>query len=134
MRRALVAALGLVITTGITTSAALAQGDAAAGEKVFRMCAPCHSIGPGATNKVGPVLNGLDGRKVGSYPGYNYTDANKKSGITWGEATFKKYVTNPRAMIPGTKMIFAGIKSQHQRDDLWAYVSQFDKNGNIKKK
>jgi cytochrome c len=129
MRLALVAALGLVVSTG----AALAQ-DVAAGETSFRKCAPCHSIGPDATNKVGPVLNGLNGRPAGSVDGFNYSDANKGSGITWGEAVFKEYVTDPRAKVPGTKMVFAGIKSEKERNDLWSYVSQFDKDGNIKKK
>jgi cytochrome c len=129
MRLALVAALGLVVSTG----AALAQ-DVAAGETSFRKCAPCHSIGPDATNKVGPVLNGLNGRPAGSVDGFNYSDANKGSGITWGEAVFKEYVTDPRAKVPGTKMVFAGIKSEKERNDLWSYVSQFDKDGNVKKK
>ena len=128
MRRALVAALGVVISTG----AALAQ-DVEAGEKSFRKCLPCHSIGPDAANKVGPALNGLDGRPAGSVAGFNYSDANKGSGITWGEAVFKDYVRDPKGKVPGTKMVFAGIKSEKERNDLWAYVSQFDKDGNIKK-
>jgi cytochrome c len=116
----------------VSTGAALAQ-DVAAGENSFRKCAPCHSIGPDATNKVGPVLNGLNGRPAGSVEGFNYSDANKGSGITWGEAVFKEYVTDPRGKVPGTKMVFAGIKSEKERNDLWSYVSQFDKDGNIKK-
>jgi cytochrome c len=128
MRLALVAAAGLVVSTG----AALAQ-DVAAGETSFRKCAPCHSIGPDATNKVGPVLNGLNGRPAGSVDGFNYSDANKGSGITWGEAVFKEYIKDPRAKVPGTKMVFAGIKSEKELGDLWSYVSQFDKDGNVKK-
>jgi cytochrome c len=128
MRLALVAAVGLVVSTG----AALAQ-DVAAGETSFRKCAPCHSIGPDATNKVGPVLNGLNGRPAGSVDGFNYSDANKGSGITWGEAVFKEYIKDPRAKVPGTKMVFAGIKSEKEVGDLWSYVSQFDKDGNVKK-
>jgi cytochrome c len=127
MRRALAAAIGLVVSTG----AALAQ-DAAAGENSFRKCAPCHSIGPDAANKVGPLLNGLDGRPAGTVAGFNYSDANKSSGITWGETSFKEYVKDPRGKVPGTKMVFAGIKSQTELDNLWAYVSQFDKDGNKK--
>jgi cytochrome c len=128
MRLALVAAVGLVVSTG----AALAQ-DVAAGETSFRKYAPCHSIGPDATNKVGPVLNGLNGRPAGSVDGFNYSDANKGSGITWGEAVFKEYIKDPRAKVPGTKMVFAGIKSEKELGDLWSYVSQFDKEGNVKK-
>jgi len=129
MRPALFAAVGLVVSTG----AALAQ-DVAAGETSFRKCAPCHSIGPDAANKVGPELNGLDGRKSGSVDGFNYSDANKNSGITWDEAVFKDYIKDPRAKIPGTKMVFAGIKSEKEVGDLWSYLAQFDKDGNIKKK
>jgi cytochrome c len=127
MRRALVAALGLVISTG----AVLAQ-DAAEGKKAFRKCEPCHSVGPEATNKVGPILNGLDGRPAGSVAGFNYSDANKGSGIVWGEAVFKEYVKDPKGKVPGTKMVFAGVKSQTELDNLWAYVSQFDKDGKTK--
>jgi len=127
MRVALVAAVGLVVSTG----AALAQ-DVAAGETSFRKCAPCHSIGPDATNKVGPVLNGLDGRKAGSIEGFNYSDANKGSGITWSEAVFKEYIKDPKAKVPGTKMIFPGIKNEKEINDLWSYVSQFDADGKVK--
>jgi len=129
MRHLALVAVGLVVSTG----SALAQ-DVAAGEASFRKCAPCHSIGPDAANKVGPELNGVDGRKAGSVAGFNYSDATKNSGITWNEAVFKEYLKDPRAKVPGTKMIFAGIKSEKEQGDLWAYVSQFDKDGNIKKK
>ncbi|MGH8263077.1 MAG: c-type cytochrome [Steroidobacteraceae bacterium] len=108
--------------------------DVEKGQNSFKKCLPCHSIGDDAQNKIGPVLNGLDGRKAGTYPDFNYSDANKNSGITWNEANFKEYIKDPKAKIPGTKMIFAGIKNPKEIDDLWAYVSQFDKDGNIKKK
>ncbi len=128
MRHVVFVAVGLVVSTGT----ALAQ-DVAAGETSFRKCAPCHSIGPDAANKVGPELNGLDGRKSGVVDGFNYSDANKASGITWSEAVFKEYIKDPRAKVPGTKMVFAGIKSEKEQGDLWSYVSQFDKDGNVKK-
>jgi cytochrome c len=129
MKQLAFVAVGLVLSTG----AAFAQ-DVAAGEMSFRKCAPCHSIGPDAMNKVGPVLNGLDGRKSGTVAEFNYSDANKGSGITWGESVFKEYINDPRAKVPGTKMVFAGIKSERERNDLWSYVSQFDKDGDIRKK
>jgi len=121
------------VMLGVATGTAAAQ-DAAAGEQVFTMCRPCHAIGPDAVNMLGPELNGIDGRHSGSVPGYPYTDANKKSGIVWNEKTFKQYIRDPQAMVPGTKMFFGGIKDQKKIDDLWAYVSQFDAGGNIKKK
>ena len=113
------------------TGAAHAQ-DAAAGEQVFKMCLPCHSIGPGAKNKVGPELNGLDGRHSGTAAGFSYSEANKSSGVVWGKDTFEKYINDPRAMIPGTKMIFPGIKDAKKVVNLWAYVSQFDADGKKK--
>lgn len=121
------------IITAAVTGQASAQ-DAAKGEQVFNMCRPCHSIGPDATNMLGPELNGLDGRHSGSAPNYPYSDANKTSGIVWNEATFKQYIRDPQKMVPGTKMFFGGIKDQQEIDDLWAYVSQFDAVGNVKKK
>jgi len=116
----------------IATGTALAQ-DAQKGQMVFNMCLPCHSIGPGAQTKVGPGLNGLDGRHSGSAPGFDYSDANKDSGIVWNEATFKNYIQNPQGVIPGTKMIFPGVKNEQQVNDLWAYLSQFTADASIKK-
>jgi cytochrome c len=128
VRTLITAAALLAASAGVT----FAQ-DVDKGAIIFKKCAICHKIGPGATNLVGPELNGLDGRHSGSVAGYSYSDANKKSGIVWGEATFKEYIQDPRAKIPGTKMIFAGIKNEQEINDLWAYVKQFDAEGNIKK-
>jgi cytochrome c len=125
----------LMITAGLllaSTAIGLAQ-DVEKGEKSFKKCLICHSIGPGAQNKVGPELNGIDGRKAGTAPNYSYSDANKNSGITWNEANFKEYIKDPKAKVPGTKMIFAGITNEEEINDLWAYVSRFDAKGDIKK-
>ncbi|QRM34646.1 cytochrome c family protein [Microvirga sp. VF16] len=103
--------------------------DAAAGEKVFAQCRACHQIGENAKNAVGPVLNGLFGRHSGSIEGYNYSAANKNSGLTWDEATFRDYIQNPRAKIPGTKMVYAGLKDEQRINDLIAYLKQFDASG-----
>lgn len=111
-----------------TTGVANAQ-DLAAGEQSFRKCLPCHSIGPDARNKIGPVLNGLDGRKSGTIEGYNYSEANKKAEIVWGDATFKDYIVAPMARMPGTKMAFAGIKNETEIANLWAYLKQFKADG-----
>jgi cytochrome c len=101
--------------------------DAAAGEKVFVVCKACHQVGDSAKNVVGPVLNGLMGRKAGAVEGFNYSDANKKSGLTWDEATFTEYIKDPKAKIPGTKMAFAGIKEDQKIKDLIAYLHTLDK-------
>ena len=123
------AVAGAVIVA--SASGAWAQ-DLAAGENSFKKCLPCHSVGADAKNKVGPVLNGIEGRKSGTIEGYNYTDANKNSGITWGEDVFREYIKDPRAKIPGTKMAFAGIKNENEINNLWAFLAQYDKDGKIK--
>ena len=120
-----------IVSAMAAASAARAQ-DAAVGETSFKKCTPCHSIGEGAKNKVGPELNGLDGRHSGTADGYSYSDANKNSGITWGKDQFLEYIKDPKAKVPGTKMAFAGIKNEKEANDLWAYVSQFDKDGKKK--
>jgi cytochrome c len=125
--------IGLAITLTILLSAASARAqDAAAGETVFIKCKACHQIGEAAKNAIGPVLNGVVGRPAGSYPGYSYSDANKTSGITWDEATLKVYLKNPRAKIPGTKMIFPGLSKEEDIDNVIAYLKQFGPDGKKK--
>lgn len=127
MRLLVLGTLALAATMG----AAQAQ-DLAAGEQSFRKCSPCHAVGEDARNKVGPELNGLDGRKSGTAPDYSYSDANKKAAITWGADTFKDYIQNPMAKVPGTKMAFAGIKNETEIANLWAYLAQFKADGSKK--
>jgi cytochrome c len=128
MRIWVLAALAVVASTG----ASLAQ-DAAAGEASFKKwCLPCHDAGPGAKVKLGPPLNGLDGRNAGSFAGFTYSDATKSSGITWKEDTFHEYIKNPMQKIPGTRMAFAGVKDDAEVKNLWAYLNQFDHDGKKK--
>ena len=117
------AILAVMMATG-SIGAAHAQ-DVAAGEKSFRKCLPCHAVGETAKNGVGPVLNGLFGRHSGSIEGYNYSDANKNSGITWSHDVFLEYIRDPRAKIPGTKMVFAGLKKDDEIANVIAYLKQF---------
>jgi cytochrome c len=116
----------------VASSAAAPAQDIEAGQTSFKKCQPCHDVGEAAKNKIGPILNGLDGRKSGSVDGFNYTDANKNAAITWSEITFKEYINDPRAKIPETKMVFPGIKNEKEASDLWAYLKQFDENGKKK--
>ena len=128
MKALVLAMVALAASTGM----AKAQ-DLAAGEQLFRSkCLPCHSVGEGARHKIGPVLNSLDGRKSGTMEDYGYSEANKKAAITWSEATFKDYIQNPMARVPGTRMVFAGIKNEKEIADLWAYVSQHKADGTKK--
>jgi len=114
----LIAFLALALPVGM----AGAQ-DAASGERVFKsQCGICHAIAAGR-NMVGPSLAGIVGRKAGTIPGFRYTDANKNSGLTWDAATLDRYLTNPRAAVPGTNMAFAGLKADQQRQDLVAYLT-----------
>jgi cytochrome c len=131
-------AISALAALTLISSGALAgvgsPGDPEAGKKIFVKCHACHNIGPGAKNAVGPVLNGLKNRHSGSYPGFPYSDANKNSGLTWDEATFKEYIAAPQKKIPGTKMTFPGLPDEKDRDDIWAYESQFNDDGSISAK
>jgi cytochrome c len=122
--------IGAVVV--VTSSATALAQDIEAGQTSFKKCQVCHDVGEAAKNKIGPILNGLDGRKAGSVEGYSFSDANKNSGITWSETTFKEYINDPRAKIPDTKMVFPGIKNEKEAGDLWAYLKQFDQNGKKK--
>ncbi len=106
-----------------------ADGDAAAGRTAFNQCRACHQIGADAQNSVGPVLNGVFGRTAGINKDYNYSDANKNSGLTWDEATLREYLKNPRAKVPGTKMIFPGLTREAQLDNVIAFLKQLKENG-----
>ena len=119
-----IAGVALIASVG-----AVAAQDAAAGEKVFAKCKICHQIGEGAKNLVGPVLNAVVGRKAGAYPDYHYSDANKNSGITWDEATLKEYLMDPKSKVPGTKMVFPGLKSDDDIANVIAYLKQFGPDG-----
>jgi len=109
---------------------ALAQ-DAAAGETAFTKCQPCHSVGEDAKNKIGPILNGLDGRKAGTVSNAMYSKGMKDSDITWNETTFKEFVSNPAGKVPGTMMLLA-VKDEKELGDLWAYLERFGPDGKRK--
>lgn len=96
-------------------------GDAAAGEKAFAVCKTCHGVEPGK-NMVGPSLHGLIGRTSGTIPGFNYSVANKNSGIVWSEAKLFQYLEAPQRIIPGTKMTYTGLKDAQKRADVIAYL------------
>ena len=101
-------------------------GDAEAGEKVFRKCMACHAVGEGAQNKVGPVLNGVVGRDVASHEGFSYSDAlMEKSDMQWTPENLAAFLENPRDWAPGTKMSFAGLRKEEDRNDVIAYLATF---------
>jgi len=112
-----------VVLAIIATSPALAEGDAAAGEKVYKKCKTCHSLEAGK-NKLGPNLAGIFGRQAGSVEGYKYSAAMASSGIVWDEATLDAFLAKPKDVVPKTKMAFAGLKKEDQRHDLIAYLKE----------
>ena len=122
---ALISVFSLVVSARVAS----ADGDAAAGEVAFKVCRTCHQIGESARNFVGPELNGVVGRKAGTVPGYNYSDANKNSGLTWDEATLTKYLHSPREVVPGTKMAFPGLTRDSDIANVIAYLRQFGPDG-----
>ncbi|XP_014679309.1 PREDICTED: cytochrome c-like [Priapulus caudatus] len=107
-------------------------GDAAKGQKLFKQrlwtkCDHGHTVNKDGKHKTGPNLHGLIGRKTGQAPGFAYTDANKSKGITWEKETLFTYLANPKKYIPGTKMVFAGLKKKNERADLIAYLYEATK-------
>jgi len=125
MRHVVMLAASFILLTGVPARAQ----DAAAGEKVFVVCRVCHQIGPTAKNGVGPALNGVVGRKAGTYAGYNYSVPNKTSDITWTEPTLEVYLDNPQKVVKGTKMTFPGLKDPQKVKDVIAFLKQFNADG-----
>ena len=122
------AALALTSLLTWSTPVAAQEGKADEGAEVFKKCRACHDVGPGAKNKVGPLLNGIAGRAAGSIEGFSYSEANKVAGakgLVWTDDQLFKYLENPLAFMPGTKMAFVGLKDEQDRRDLIAYLKQF---------
>src|ERR1700741_4712114 len=127
------AAFYVILTAALLGESATAPAqDSAAGKAVFGKCQACHAVGADAKNKLGPELNGLAGRKAGAVAGYQYSPALKNAGFTWDQSSFDAFMQNPRAKVPGNKMVFTGIKDQAEIEALWAYLSQFSADGGSK--
>lgn len=112
----------ILLAIGLFANPAIADGDVKKGERVFNKCKICHDINQ-EKNKIGPHLVGIMGRKAGSVSGYKYSPAMKKADIVWSPENMTKYLTKPKALVPGTKMAFAGIKNEQQIVDLIAYLN-----------
>ena len=132
MRRGLHASLTALalaaLVLGAPGTAAAQDGNAEEGAEVFKKCRACHDVGPGAKNKVGPLLNDIVGRQAGSIDGFNYSDANKDAGskgLVWTDDVLFKYLENPLTFMQGTKMAFAGLKDEQDRRDVIAYLKTF---------
>jgi len=128
MVRKIVAAVAVLAVAGMA-GAALVEGDAAAGEKVFRKCKACHAVGDGAKNKVGPMLNGIVDNEIASIDGFKYSKAflaKKAEGLVWTVEVLDSYLTKPKKFIPGTKMSYAGLKKEGDRANVIAYLKKFE--------
>ena len=122
--------LSAIAATVVLGASVVQAQDAENGAEVFKRCRACHEVGDKAKNKVGPILNGIVGRKAGTIEGFNYSDANRKAGAegwVWTEEKMMEYLLNPRAAMPGNKMAFAGLKDERDRKDLIAYLKKFPK-------
>ncbi len=123
----------LAVTMLVAVPAASHAQDVKKGKKVFRKCAACHKVGPKAKHLIGPQLNGLLDRAAGKAEGFKYSKPMADSGLTWDADTLAAFLKKPKDKVPGTKMIFAGLKKEKDRVNLIAYLSSFAADGSEKK-
>jgi len=116
------AVAGAFVTCLVATMPVLAGGDTEAGKNVFKKCALCHTAEPGK-NKIGPSLFGILGRHPANVQNFAYSQAMKDLDHDWDEKTLDTYLSDPKTMVPGTKMVFPGLKEQKDRDDVIAYLT-----------
>ncbi len=121
MKTSFIKVVGFTAVLAAFGSPAMADGDAAAGEKVYRKCKACHALEEGK-NKVGPSLFGVIGREAGAVEGFKYSKAMMESGLTWDDETLEKYLTKPKDLVPKTKMSFAGLKKEDDIENVIAYI------------
>lgn len=119
-------ALPLWLAVGLAAAGAAAQsGNEARGERLFnQQCKACHTLGKEGASTVGPNLHGLFGRKAGAVAGYSFSDAMKGSGIVWDDRILMDYLKDPKGRVPGTKMVYAGLKQEAQRADMIAFLKK----------
>jgi len=126
MRKTLITTLS--VAASLITVPAFAGGNVDDGAKVFKKCRACHSIGPDAKNKVGPELNGIYEKEIGSNPDFKYSKAlleKKSEGVVWDDDALNQWLEKPSAFIKGTKMGFPGLKDEQEREDVIAYIKSF---------
>lgn len=126
MKRTSLFMAALLAALPILGGHALADGDAKKGKRVFNKCRTCHNVDK-EKNKIGPHLVGLFGRHAGSVEDFNYSDAMKNADVVWSEETLEEYLKDPKAFVPGNKMVFSGIRRESQLEDLLAYLEEATK-------
>lgn len=119
-------ALSMLVAAFLVAGSASAQsGNEARGERLFnQQCKACHTLDKDGARSVGPNLHGLIGRKAGSTEGFSSSDAMKASGIVWDDKTLAEYLKDPKGRVPGTKMVYAGLKQEAQQADLVAFLKK----------
>jgi cytochrome c len=119
-------ARALSVAVALAAGSASAQsGNEARGERLFnQQCKACHTVDKGGASSGGPNLHGLVGRKAGETEGFSSSDAMKKSGIVWNDATLAEYLKDPKGRVPGTKMVYAGMKQEAQQQDMIAFLKK----------
>ena len=128
MKRLFRTSLSVAVAVFCTAAAADEFGDPEAGKEVYKQCKRCHQVGEGAKHRIGPHLNGIFGRKVGSHEDFRYSNALQRAGVNgleWHADTLEAFIENPRALASGTRMSFAGIDDQDDRLNLIAYLRTF---------
>ncbi|HCS46156.1 MAG TPA: cytochrome c family protein [Pseudomonas sp.] len=126
MKNAALLTFALLLSAALCSAQADAAGDAEAGGKLFkRICGGCHQVGESARGSFGPQLNGIFGRPSGSTTDYQYSDAMKSAGIVWTRETLTAYLEDPKAVVPGTRMIFWGLSDPEKVEDVLAYLQTF---------
>jgi cytochrome c len=119
----IIAATMSVVLTCAATAAFAQSGDATRGERLFnQQCKACHTVEKGGRNGIGPNLFGIFGQKAAAVEGFSFSEAMQKSGIVWDDKSMSDYLKDPKARVPGGKMVYAGLKQQAQLDDMMAYL------------
>ncbi len=121
--------LQTIAVLGVMAAPAFAEGDAKKGERVFNKCKACHAVGDKAKNKVGPVLNGVIGAEFGHVEDFKYSKAlleKKEEGLVWDEETLAAYLTDPKEVIPGGSMSFAGLRKEADIENVLAFLAQHE--------
>jgi cytochrome c len=118
-------AAGLSVAVVMVAGNALAEGNVARGERLFnQQCKACHTVEAGGASATGPNLHGLFGRKAGTGGGYQSSDAMVKSGIVWDDKTLVEYLKDPKGRVPGTKMVYIGLKQEPQQEDMVTFLKR----------